>query len=320
VSMGNLVGESPAMQRVFDVVRRAIPVTSTVLVQGESGTGKELVARHIHFAGPRKDAPFVVVNCAAIPENLVESELFGHEKGAFTGADASRPGKFEMADGGTLFLDEIGDMRVDSQAKLLRVLQDGAVERVGATHQRHVDVRVIAATNRDLEKMIREKEFREDLYYRLSVIPLRIPPLRDRREDIPLLVESMLKKYAQIINKEVEDCSPQVMAYLQEYHWPGNVRELENAVEYGVTMSLGRVMEADALPPRIKRFLQQQGEEERRSGTLQEQLREYERRIFKDVLERYGPGRENKLKMADDLGISRATFYRKLAEHRLSQE
>ena len=184
VSLGNIIGESAPMRRIFDIVQRAVPVTSTVLILGESGTGKEMVARHIHFSGPRAKRPFVVMNCAAIPDTLVESELFGHEKGAFTGADASRQGKFEVANEGTLFLDEIGDMRLESQAKLLRVLQDGVVERVGSSQQRKVDVRVIVATNRNLEKRVEAGEFRQDLYYRLDVLRVELPPLRERTQDL----------------------------------------------------------------------------------------------------------------------------------------
>ncbi|MDY0033485.1 MAG: sigma-54 dependent transcriptional regulator, partial [FCB group bacterium] len=198
-ALGNLVGQSPAMQKVFDTVRRATRVSSTVLIQGESGTGKEMVARHIHFNGPRKARPFIVVNCAAIPDTLVESELFGHEKGAFTGAETSRQGKFEIANGGTIFLDEIGDMQIESQAKLLRVLQDGVVERVGSSQSRQVDVRVLAATNRDLKSVVADGQFREDLYFRLEVLPIRIPPLRERIEDLTLLIDHFRQKLAKRI-------------------------------------------------------------------------------------------------------------------------
>ena len=193
-SMGNIIGESEAMQSIFNVIRRAIPLVTTVLVHGESGTGKELVARHIHFSGPRKNKPFIVVNCAAIPDSLVESELFGHEKGAFTGADTTREGKFETADKGTIFLDEIGDMQLESQAKLLRVLQDGLVERVGGASPREVDVRVITATNSNLPELVAEGAFREDLFYRLDVLNVALPPLRDRVEDLPLLIQHFRDK------------------------------------------------------------------------------------------------------------------------------
>ena len=218
VALGNIVGESPVMQKVFERTRRAIRVNSTVLILGESGTGKELIARHIHFEGPRKKKPFIVVNCAAIPDNLVESELFGHEKGAFTGADASRTGKFETADGGTLFLDEIGDMHLESQAKLLRVLQDGMVERVGSSKPRQVDVRAIVATNRNLKKAVEEGQFREDLYFRLDVLTIELPPLRDRIEDLPLLINHFRDKLAKRLGITAPTIQPGVIDAFRRYH------------------------------------------------------------------------------------------------------
>lgn len=247
-SMGNIVGDSPAMRQVFDRVRRAVRVNSTVLILGESGTGKELIARHIHFAGPRKDKPFVVVNCAAVPENLVESELFGHEKGAFTGAETSRPGKFEAAHGGTIFLDEIGDMRLDSQAKLLRVLQDGAVERVGGNEPRQVDVRVIVATNRNLRERVSEGRFREDLYFRLEVLPVPLPPLRDRLEDLPLLVQHFRQKLGRKLGAPPPRLDDEAMNVFRRYAWPGNVRELENTLEQLFILADGGNIGAKDLP------------------------------------------------------------------------
>jgi len=231
VALGNIIGESPVMQKVFDVTRRAVPVTSTVLIEGESGTGKELVARHIHLAGPRGKKPFIVMNCAAIPDTLVESELFGHEKGAFTGAETSRTGKFELADEGTLFLDEIGDMQIESQAKLLRVLQDGLVERIGSSKPRKVDVRVIVATNRNLAQRVAEGTFRKDLFYRLDVLPIRVPPLRERMQDLPLLVSHFRTKLAAKLGRSVPAVDADAIEAMRRYRWPGNVRELENALE-----------------------------------------------------------------------------------------
>jgi len=252
VSLGNIIGESAPMQRVFNIVRKAVNVTSTVLIEGESGTGKELVARHIHFAGPRKNKPFIVTNCAAIPETLVESELFGHEKGAFTGADASRAGKFELADGGTLFLDEIGDMRLDSQAKLLRVLQDGVLERIGSSQQRQVDVRVIVATNRDLGRRVEEGQFRKDLYYRLDVVRVDLPPLRDRTQDLPLLVRHFREKLSEKLGRPAPSLAPETLDAMRRYRWPGNVRELENTLEQLFILADGPVVKVEDLPPKLR--------------------------------------------------------------------
>jgi PAS domain S-box-containing protein len=318
-SFADIISQSNIMEHVKNQALRVALGYSTVLITGESGTGKELFARAIHFASDRQKGPFITVNCGAIPEALLESELFGYVGGAFTGAlEKGKAGKFELADKGTIFLDEIGDMPLHLQVKLLHVLQKKNFERVGGNKAVHVDVRVIAATNRDLEKMIREKEFREDLYYRLNVIPIKIPPLRERREDIPLLVDHMLEKYSEIIQKEVLECSPEVIRVFKDYHWPGNVRELENAVEYAVTMCSGGLIEPDALPPRIKRFLYNKEGFTNHSNTLQEQVKEYEKGILKDLLSQYGDLQQDKLKIARDLGISRATLYRKLSEHHLS--
>ena len=225
---------------------------STVLITGESGTGKEMFAKAIHYASPREDKPFITVNCGAIPENLLESELFGYEKGAFTGAsEKGKEGKFELADGGTIFLDEIGDMPLHLQVKILHVLQNMRFDRVGGSKSIIVDVRVIAATNKDLEKLIEEGSFREDLYYRLSVIPLSIPPLRERKDDIKQLMYHFLKKYNSFMNKKIERFSPEVEEIYTNHDWPGNVRELENAVEYGANMAFGNVIGIDEVPARI---------------------------------------------------------------------
>jgi two-component system NtrC family response regulator len=228
---GNIIGASNKMQRLFRLMEKSIPVNSTVLIQGESGTGKELVARSIHFNGPRKNKPFVAVNCAAVPENLIESELFGHEKGAFTGAVQTKKGKFEVADAGTIFLDEIGDMSLELQAKLLRVLQEMKIERVGGTDLISIDVRVIAATNKDLEQEVQRGNFREDLFFRLNVIVIEIPPVRERKEDIPLLIDHFKKKLSDEFQRNYPHIESAVIDRFMAYHWPGNVRELENTLE-----------------------------------------------------------------------------------------
>ncbi|MBA4067546.1 MAG: Fis family transcriptional regulator [Isosphaera sp.] len=240
-----IVGRSPALVAVLQRVSKVAPTDATVLITGETGTGKELVARAVHSAGPRAGRPLIKLNCAALPAGLVESELFGHEKGAFTGAAARKPGRFELADGGTLFLDEVGELPPDAQAKLLRVLQEREFERVGGTDPVRVDVRVIAATNRDLAAMVKARQFREDLFYRLNVFPVRLPPLRDRPDDIPLLVHFVVSKFAARLGKRVEAVGPDTLAALAAYPWPGNVRELENVLERAVILADGPVLEID---------------------------------------------------------------------------
>ena len=236
---------------MLDNVRLVAPTETSVLIQGETGTGKELIARAIHSVSRRSDKPLIKVNCAALPTGLVESELFGHEKGAFTGAIAKRIGRFELADGGTIFLDEIGELPPDAQSKLLRVLQEREFERVGGSTSLKVDVRVIAATNRDLLKSVRERTFREDLYYRLNVFPLQLPPLRERREDIPLLVHFLVNKFTTRTGKKIESVSRQAIDRLLAYEWPGNIRELENIIERAVIVAPGTMLEitADTLAP-----------------------------------------------------------------------
>ena len=245
-----IIGCSPALMEVLAHVGRVAPTDATVLITGETGTGKELIARAVHSASPRQSKPLIKVNCAALPAGLVESELFGHEKGAFSGAIARRQGRFELADGGTIFLDEIGELPAEAQVKLLRVLQERELDRVGGTAPIRVDVRVIAATNRDLLEEVREKRFREDLYYRLNVFPVRLPPLRERRDDIPLLVHFLLNKFAPRVGKRLEGVSRPTMQRLQEYPWPGNVRELENVLERAVILATGPTLEVapDLLP------------------------------------------------------------------------
>ncbi len=251
--MEQFVGSSEPIRQVLEFVTKVADHGSTVLIQGESGTGKELVARMLHYNSARKDRPLIPVNCGAIPENLLESELFGHEKGAFTGAVQTRIGRFESAHGGTIFLDEIGELSLGLQVKLLRVLQERSFERVGGTKTIDVDVRVVAATNQDLEEAVRQKRFREDLYYRLNVIPVTIPPLRERRSDIPQLVNHFLAKLNHGKPAAMTDCSPDAMARLMEYHWPGNIRELENMVERFAVLSRSGTIEASDLPERIRR-------------------------------------------------------------------
>jgi two-component system, NtrC family, response regulator PilR len=246
--LDRIVGASGSMKRVFDLIRSIAPTSSTVLVNGESGTGKELVAKAIHALSPRRDAAFVSVNCAALPENLLESELFGHMKGAFTDAHQTKKGLFETAHRGTLMLDEVGEMPVSMQVKLLRALQEKRVRRVGATEEVEVDVRVIAATNRPLETMVRERRFREDLFYRLNVIPINVPPLRDRRDDIPLLAEHFLRAFAREMGKDVTGFAPDALDRLVAYGWPGNVRELENVVERAVALESTDLIRVEQLP------------------------------------------------------------------------
>ena len=250
--LDGMVGEAPEMQAVYEIIRQAAATKATVLVLGESGTGKELIAQALHEQSPRKDKPFIKVACAALTETLLESELFGHEKGSFTGASARREGRFELADGGTLFLDEIGEMPPSMQVKLLRALQQREFERVGGTQTIKVDVRVVAATNRDLAAEVKEGRFREDLYYRLNVVSVTLPPLRRRKGDIPELVSLFIEKYGKSYGKEVKGLTPGTMNALLAHDWPGNVRELENAIERAVVLAKGPELTADDLPPSLR--------------------------------------------------------------------
>jgi len=245
----SMVGNSDAMHRIFDLIRRVSQAPTNVLITGESGTGKEVVAKAIHYNGPLKDKPFVTINCGAIPEQLMESEMFGHKKGSFTSAVADKPGLFEVADGGTLFLDEVGELPVSIQVKLLRALQERVIRRVGATEDIKVEVRIIAATNRELEAMVKQGTFRQDLYYRLNVINIHTPALRDRKDDIPMLANHFLKKYNERLNKNVGAISAEVMDILQKYDYPGNVRELENVIERTVALESGATILPESLPP-----------------------------------------------------------------------
>src|SRR5579863_8558279 len=251
-SQDNIIGHSSKMRAVFDMIMTIAPQTSRVLITGETGTGKELVARAIHENSARSKEPFITINCGAFPETLLESELFGYVKGAFTGANENRQGLFRGAHGGTLFLDEIGNMSLSMQVKLFRVLQEGKVRPVGSNEETEVDVRVIAATNKDLEKAIAAGEFREDLFYRLSVIPIQLPPLRERRDDIPLLARSFLERFRKSMEKPTEGVSPEAMCLLESYDWPGNVRELENTMERSVALETGNMISANVLPEKIR--------------------------------------------------------------------
>src|SRR6202171_6288352 len=249
--LDNIIGQSPKMREIFDMIQTVAPQTSRVLITGESGTGKELVARAIHENRARAQAPFITINCGAFPETLLESELFGYMKGAFTGANDNRHGLFQAANGGTLFMDEIGNMSLTMQVKLYRVLQEGKVRPIGSTEESDVDVRIIAATNKDFEEEIAAGRFREDLYYRLSVIPVQLPSLRERREDIPLLARHFLEKFRKVMEKPIEGFSPEVMRKLEAYDWPGNVRELENTMERAVALESGSEISLPVLPDRI---------------------------------------------------------------------
>ena len=250
----HIIGASAKMRSLFELIETIAPQSSRVLITGESGTGKELVARAIHENSARCKSPFITINCGAFPETLLESELFGYVRGAFTGANENRRGLFQAADGGTLFMDEIGNMSLTMQVKLYRVLQEGKVRPLGSTEESSVDVRVIAATNKDLEKEIAEGRFREDLFYRLCVIPIHLPPLRDRRDDIPLLAKSFLDRYVKSMNKKIEGIDPEAMRRLEVYDWPGNVRELENTIERAVALEAGKRVSVEGLPERITSF------------------------------------------------------------------
>jgi DNA-binding NtrC family response regulator len=286
-SFDNIVGKSEPMLRLFDLVAQVAPSRSTVLIQGESGTGKELIAKAIHQHSPRRDKAFIPVNTGAVPSELLESTLFGHERGAFTSAVAAKKGLFEVADGGTLFLDEIGTMRMDMQAKILRVLQDRRFMHVGGTQEIQVDVRIVAATNVNLEQAVKEGRFREDLFYRLNVISLELPPLRNRKEDIPLLANHYLKFYAQENGFAPPELSQEALRIMMDYEWPGNVRELENAMERGVVLSNGPVLTPDLLPAQLRGNTYSTTLLEQRPDTsLFDVMEDIERRIIADRLER----------------------------------
>jgi len=251
-SFENIISKNERMRQIFDTIRKVAKYKSTILIEGESGTGKELVAKAIHFNSDRADNPFVPVNCGAIPENLLESELFGHTKGSFTNAVRTKKGLFEEADGGTMFLDEIGELPLQLQVKLLRVLQDGEMRRIGDSRPIQIDVRIIAATIKDLDKEVREGKFRDDLFYRLNVLPMKIPPLKERKEDIPLLVDHFINKYSRELNKPIEGITPDALNYLMNYSWNGNVRELENVIERAIVLTESSQIQVENLPAEIQ--------------------------------------------------------------------
>ena len=310
---GNIIGRSPAMQKVFETLSLVAPSDATVLINGESGTGKELIASALHHNSNRKKGPFVKVNCAALHENLLESELFGHEKGAFTGADSQRQGRFELASGGTLFLDEIGDMSLQTQAKILRVLQEGELERLGGSKTIQVDVRLVAATHRNLDKMVEDGSFRQDLFFRLSVVPIDLPPLRRRAEDIPVLADFFLQRYAQKNKKDIKGFHPQTLMLLARYSWPGNIRELENTIERAVILCLGEQITPKELPPQmLPDDFKVADEPPATSGGLT--LKDMEREAIRATLDQTGG---NKSQSAKLLGIARQTLLNKIKEYGL---
>jgi two-component system, NtrC family, nitrogen regulation response regulator NtrX len=315
-----LVGESAGLKRVTDSIRRAAPTNATVLITGESGVGKELVARAIHRNSLRHRERFVQVNCAAIPDDLIESELFGHEKGSFTGATEKQIGKFEQADKGTIFLDEVGDMSLKTQAKVLRVLQEGEVERLGSARTIKVDVRVLAATNKDLEEEIEKSSFREDLYFRLAVIPVYVPPLRERREDIPLLVRHFVDLFSRDNNFRPKKITPSAMELLQRYRWKGNIRELRNAVERLIIMTASDVIDVADIPEtiRVDTPVRTSGEQESVSaGTLREHKEVSERAFLVQKLRETG---WNISKTAELIDTPRSNLYKKLEQYNIKQE
>jgi DNA-binding NtrC family response regulator len=306
----NIVGRSPIMREIFATIARVAPTRATVLLAGESGVGKDMIARAIHHHSPRADRPFVKINCTSIPENLMESELFGYEKGAFTGANISKPGKFEQADTGTVFLDEIGDVPASVQVKLLRILQEREFERLGSNKTKHIDVRVLAATNVDLRAALEQGTFREDLYYRLNVMPLNIPSLRERKEDIPYLAEHLVKKLSKDLGSPVNAISEGAVERLMSYYWPGNVRELENVLERSMVLSTGPVLQAEDIrldmQPRSK--VQAGGDHFLPDGMT---LDEYEQSIIKEALKR---ANGNKSQAARLLGLTRNALRYRLTQ------
>jgi two-component system response regulator PilR (NtrC family) len=307
----NLIGESPSVTRIFDLVRKLSTVRSSVLIVGESGTGKELFARAIHYNGITRDKPFVAVNCGAIPESLIESELFGHRRGAFTGAIKDRIGYFEAASGGTLFLDEISTLPVGVQSSLLRVLEERVVVPVGDTRPRPVDVRIIAASNQDLHALCKEHKFREDLLYRLDVVRLQLPPLRQRQQDIPLLVHHFLDKYTREMNKKVLGVTNGAMRAMLSHEWRGNVRELENVIERAVIFAEGRAIEVSDLPFVTGEVHDDDGED------LKEAITQFERQHIIYSLRRHG---YDKTETAKSLGIGVSSLYRKFEELKIPKD
>lgn len=313
-SFSNIIGKSKAMQDIFALIQRLSHARSNVLITGRSGTGKELIAKALHYNSDRRAMPLVTVNCSAIPESLLESELFGHEKGAFTGAITSRRGLFETANGGTLFLDEIGDMPLGSQSKLLRVVETGEVRPVGSDDMKKVDVRVIAATHRDLKELLKHDQFREDLFYRLNVISIHVPDLKDRTEDISILVEHFMKKYGEQFGKPNIRITHEASACLIKYTWPGNVRELENIIERSIALSNGETVDVNDLPEHL--FQMKSSDLIDDLATDNMPLTEVEKRYIVKILQRTN---WHQSKAAQILGIDRKTLYRKIKEYNLVQ-
>lgn len=311
-SLDDLLGKSKQIQSLKDKVKMIAASDISVLIRGESGTGKELFAHSIHQLSNRSHQPFVKINCGAIPEHLLESELFGYEEGAFTGArKGGKKGKFQLADGGTLFLDEIGDMPINMQVKLLRALQEGEVESVGSTEPVHIDVRIIAATNRPLEKMMEEKRFREDLFYRINVVPFTIPPLRERMEDVPILMDYFIKKITKKSGKRIMSIDEDVIERFNQYSWPGNIRELENVIEASIHLTNKEVITLESLPDYLKESsLFPVGKKK-----LKEIIEETERRILLQSLAKFD---NNKLEAAKALGISKSSLYEKLKKYEIA--
>ena len=310
----NMIGQCPAMRELFEKIKLVADTNSTVLIVGESGTGKELVARSLHLNSPRRNKAFLPINCAAIPDTLIESELFGHEKGAFTGATDKRKGVFQCAEGGTLFIDEIGEMPLGLQSKLLRAIENKKVMPVGSGHETSVDVRLVTATNRDLEYVVQQKEFREDLYYRLKVVVLRLPPLRERREDIPLLVRFFIDEISKETNRQVRDIAPDALSALKNYDWPGNVRELRNTLEGIIVLSLHEQIELSDVPEHIR------GVERKSLQSVFDQgisLAEMEREAIRRTLEITGGHRG---KTSERLGVSVRTLQRKIKDYQLEPD
>ncbi|MBG9587599.1 hypothetical protein ABE26_11120 [Cytobacillus firmus] len=321
-SFHDVKGTSEAIQRVVEIAKRVAPSDSSVLLRGESGTGKEVFAQSIHQASNRKDGPFIAINCAAIPESLLESELFGHVKGAFTGSNADKPGRFEMANGGTIFLDEIGDLSLHLQAKLLRVVQERKIERVGDTKTTQINVRIITATHRNLEELVSEGQFREDLYYRLNVIPITIPPLRERKEDIPILVEYFLKSFSQKLFRSPKRLSKDVNEILLHYHWAGNIRELQNVVHHFMQLEIGDLVTIKSLPVYLSDLYKSQVNMNAlqqipavTSGRRKKHSDEKEQ-ILK-LLDQFGRDTAGKKKVAEQLHISLPTLYRRISKMKI---
>ena len=313
-SFGSIIGRSNNMRHVYHLLERAAESDATVLLLGESGTGKELAARAIHYNSNRKDKSLITVNCSAFPETLLESELFGHVKGAFTGAIRDKAGRFEVADGGTIFLDEIGEISPLIQVKLLRVLQTKTIERLGDHTEKKVDVRIIAATNKNLLQMLSKGEFREDLYYRLKVFPITLPPLRDRKEDIPLLINHFIEKYNKTTGKKIKALAPDALKYILEYYWPGNVRELENAIEHAFVLSQSDMIQSTDLPQELFRKDLQRDVCNSTSQVTQQSL---EKEILIETLKQTGGNQSRAAKL---LGVSRVTIWKRIKKYGLSIE